>query len=120
MTTVAGKAPLMGNKMYDIVKYVTEIGLPAAGTLYFTLASIWGMPFSEQIVGTIAAVTVFLGVLLGLSRKSYNKSDAKYDGTVEIEETSDGKLFSLQIDEDPEYLDRKNEILFRVKSENTK
>ena len=48
--------------------------LPAAGTLYFTLAGIWGLPYGEQVVGTITAVDTFLGVILGISTSQYNKT----------------------------------------------
>ena len=61
----------LSNKTYDILKWIAQILLPALGTLYFALASIWGFPYAEQIVGTITAVDTFLGVLLGLSSKNY-------------------------------------------------
>ena len=64
----------MSNKMYDILKYIAQIILPAIGTLYFALASIWGFPYAEQIVGTITAVDTFLGVILKISTDSYNKT----------------------------------------------
>lgn len=63
----------MSNKLYDILKYVAQIVLPAIGTLYFALASIWGLPYGEQIVGTITAIDAFLGALLGISTYCYNK-----------------------------------------------
>lgn len=62
------------NKVYDVLKYVTQIVLPAIGTLYFALSGIWGFPYAEQVVGTITAVVTFLGVLLGISSANYNKS----------------------------------------------
>ena len=61
------------NKTYDILKKVAQYLLPAAGTLYFALAGIWGFPYGEEIVGTITAVDTFLGVLLGVSTSQYNK-----------------------------------------------
>lgn len=61
------------NKVYDWLKWIAELFLPAAGTLYFALAGIWGFPFGEQIVGTIVAVDTFLGVILGISKIAYNK-----------------------------------------------
>ena len=64
----------MSNKTYDVLKWIAQIFLPAVGTLYFALASVWGLPYSEQIVGTITAVDTFLGVLLGISSAKY-KSD---------------------------------------------
>lgn len=62
----------MSNKVYDILKFIAQIVLPALGTLYFALASIWGFPYGQQIVGTIAAVDTFLGALLGISTAKYN------------------------------------------------
>ena len=52
----------MTNEMYDILKYIAQIVLPAVGTLYFALASIWGLPYAEEILGTITAIDTFLGV----------------------------------------------------------
>ena len=63
----------MSNKTYDILKWVAQYLIPAVGTLYFALASIWGLPYGEQIVGTLTAVDTFLGVLLGISTAQYNK-----------------------------------------------
>lgn len=63
----------MSNRVYDILKWVAQLLLPAAGTLYFALAGIWGWPYGEQVVGTITAVDTFLGVLLGISTLKYNQ-----------------------------------------------
>ena len=64
----------LSNKTYDVLKFIAQIVLPALGTLYFSLASIWGCPYGEEIVGSIATVDTFLGALLGLSTIQYNKS----------------------------------------------
>ncbi len=63
----------MSNKVYDVLKWIAQILLPALGTLYFALAGIWDFPYAEAIVGTITAVDTFLGVLLGISTVNYNK-----------------------------------------------
>ena len=65
----------MSNAMYDKLKFVAQILLPAIGTLYFALAGIWGFPYAEQIVGTITAVDTFLGVVLGISTMNYNEDN---------------------------------------------
>ena len=65
----------MSNKVYDVLKFVAQILLPAIGTLYFALARIWDLPYAEQIVGTITAVDAFLGALLGISTMQYNKQE---------------------------------------------
>ena len=64
----------MSNKAYDALKYVAQIVLPALATLYFALAQIWGLPYGEQVVGTITAVDAFLGALLRLTTIKYEKS----------------------------------------------
>lgn len=63
----------MSNKVYDVLKFIAQVVLPAVGTLYFTLSGIWGLPFGEQIVGTITAVDTFLGAVLMISSAKYKK-----------------------------------------------
>ena len=63
----------LSDKVYDILKWIAQILLPALGTLYFALSSIWGFPYGEQIVGTITVLDTFLGVILGISTIQYNK-----------------------------------------------
>lgn len=63
----------MSNKMYDVLKWIAQILLPAAATLYFALSQIWGLPYGEEIVGTITAFDAFLGALLGISSLSYKR-----------------------------------------------
>lgn len=65
----------LSNKAYDILKWVAQIALPALGALYFGLAQIWGFPYGEEIVGTIAVIDTFLGALLGISSAQYYKEN---------------------------------------------
>ena len=71
----------MKNETYDILKYIAQILLPAIATLYFAVANIWGLPYGEQIVGTITAIDAFLGVCLGISSDNYHKSIGGSDET---------------------------------------
>ena len=64
---------MLNDKVYDIMKWIAMVCLPALGTLYFALAGIWGFPYGEQVVGTIMAIDTFLGALLGISSIQYNK-----------------------------------------------
>lgn len=68
----------MSNKMYDVLKWIAQLFLPAAATLYFALANIWGLPYGEEIVGTITAIDAFLGVILGISSKVYYDDLSNY------------------------------------------
>lgn len=65
----------MNNKTYDIMKYVAQIVLPACGTLYFALAQIWGLPYGQEVVGTITAFDTFLGAILMISTAKYNDEE---------------------------------------------
>lgn len=64
----------MSNKVYDVLKWIALILIPAIGTLYFALAGIWGFPYAEAIVGTLTAVDTFLGAILGISTSMYKKN----------------------------------------------
>lgn len=63
----------MSNETYDFLVWITQIVLPALGTLYFALAGLWGFPYAEQIVGTITALDAFLGAVLKISNDQYKK-----------------------------------------------
>ena len=54
----------MSNKLYDVLKYIAQIILPAIGTLYFALAGIWGLPYGEEVVGTITEYKSDLELIL--------------------------------------------------------
>lgn len=64
----------LSDKTYNVLKWISVIVLPAMGTFYFALAGIWGLPYGEQIVGTIVAIETLLGTLLGISTVQYNKN----------------------------------------------
>ena len=60
------------DRVYDILKWVCVIALPAIATLWFTLGKIWGFPYLAEVEGTIVAIDTFLGALLGISTIAYN------------------------------------------------
>ena len=63
----------MSDKVYDVLKWLALIVLPALATLYFAVAQIWGLPYGEQVVGTITAIETFIGAIVGISNITYNK-----------------------------------------------
>ena len=65
----------ISNKVYDVLKWIAQYLLPALGTLYFALSTIWGFPYGEQVVGTSTAIDAFLGAILGLSSATYYKNE---------------------------------------------
>lgn len=109
---------MITGRLYDWLKYTAQIVLPALGTLYFTLAGIWGLASGDEVVGTIMAIDLFLGVVLGISQVNYNKQVA--DGVMNVEETEGGQKFSLELNSDPTELPDKREARFRVKKGGTK
>lgn len=107
--------PLLVGKLYDRVKFTTQVVLPATSTLYFTLGAVWGLPYVEQVIGTLAAIATFLGVILGFSSKAYYASDARFDGSAVIMRTDEGKkIVSLELNGDPAQLIEQEEIRFKV------
>lgn len=68
---------LLNDKTYNVLKWVALIALPAGGTLYYTLANIWGLPYAEQVVATVVAANTFLGAVLGVSTYQYNKVNSE-------------------------------------------
>ena len=63
----------MDSKVFDIIRFVGEIVLPALGALYFGIAQICGLPYGEMVVGIITCVTTAVGTIVGFSRKKYNE-----------------------------------------------
>jgi hypothetical protein len=69
---------ILTNKLYEIMKWITLILLPAISMLYLALSEVWGLPYADQIVGTIAAVDLFLGMVLGISSYTYKTNNPLY------------------------------------------
>ena len=104
---------IITNKLwYDRMKFITQVGLPALGTLYFALAGIWGLPAAEQVVGTIVAVDTFLGVVLLISTNNYNAQNSM--GTIDINDIGGRMVYTLNLNDDPEHLGDKETVSFRV------
>lgn len=109
---------LFSNNAYDKVKFCAMIVFPAAGTLYFALASIWGLPWGEEVVGSIIAVDAALGAILGIANRSYEASDAKYDGEIVVEEHPDGTrtgVLQLKNYANPADVVKQDEARFKVR-----
>lgn len=102
---------ILSNKAYDILKWGTIVLLPALGTLYFGLGNLWGFPYIEEVVGSIAVLETFLGALIGVSTKNY-----KGDGVIEIDQTSDPELgyFQVNTNDTIDKIAKKKEILLKV------
>ena len=70
----------LSNKCYDVLKFICTVFLPALGTFIFAISKIWGFPpYAENIVGTLSALAVFIGALIGISSAQYNKENQPPD-----------------------------------------
>lgn len=108
---------LISNQTYDLLKKIVTVVLPALATLYASLSLVWGLPNSEAVVATFAALATFGGVLLSVSTKSWNSSEGKYDGellTVGNDPDTGLPNLQLNINTDPNKLASKSTI--RLKS----
>lgn len=65
---------MLSNKLFDALKWLTLVGIPALTTAYVGLSAIWGWPYADQVAKTSAVVCVLLGSLLGISTIQYNKA----------------------------------------------
>jgi hypothetical protein len=105
---------VLSDRAYNILKHFASAGLPGLITLYFTLAQIWHLPNTEQVMGTASAVNMFLGAILGISTVRYNNSDAKYVGAIEVTDDGTKKTFSLNLKGSPEDLESLDSATFKV------
>jgi hypothetical protein len=106
---------VFSNKVYDKLKFVAQILLPALGTLYATVSGLNHWPNTEEVVGTIMAVDFFLGTILGLSTTQFNKNDPRNVGTLEVDNSSDvPKLtFNIETEDHASFAD-KDAVTFKV------
>jgi len=65
----------MSNKVYDVLKFIAQIVLPALATLWAALGKIWGWPLVAEITATICAVDAFMGAVLQISSNQYRKAE---------------------------------------------
>ena len=79
----------LNDKLYDVLKWVCMIGLPAVGTLYKVLSGIWWLPLGDEVLATITAICAFLGAILGISTAEYRAEQNKAQYENKLNELSD-------------------------------
>ena len=103
------------NRTYDALLWAVKYFLPGLGTLYFSVAGLWGLPYAEQVVGTIVAVTLFLSAMLGISKANYKSDPNNFDGVVHIDERKeDADYWTFEPTQALVDLAGKKELLFKV------
>lgn len=83
--------PFLDDHTYNVLKKAVMVTLPACATAYIAIAAIWGWDYSEQIAGTLTALTTFLGIILRVAANNYNNNDENLDGTLSATELDDGR-----------------------------
>lgn len=103
---------MLSNHTYDILKWIAQILLPSLGTLYFTLSSLWNLPFTNEVIGTITAIDTFLGFLLERSSATYQG-----DGVMMIDKSDQAvDVYRMELNSPIEDLDSKDSVTFKVKN----
>lgn len=63
----------LNDKIYDILKWISLIALDAIGVAYESLATVWGLPFGDEVMKTCTIISILIGTLIGISTYNYNK-----------------------------------------------
>lgn len=103
---------MLPNKVYDVAKDINLTILPGIGALYYALSGVWGLPKADEVVATIAALVTFIGLIIKLGDRSYNNSDAKFDGDLYVGPQTNRFVYNEPL----EVLEQKDSISFRVRS----
>lgn len=103
----------LDNKLYDRLKFLALVLLPALGTLYFGLDELWGWNHGLQVVGSISLIDTFLGVVLHLSTNQYYKNGQNFDGTLNVTDEQPPQLL-VQLNSDPTDLPGKHSVEFNI------
>lgn len=99
------------NKVYNVLKWIALILLPALSTLVMALGDIWGLPYREQISLTIAAIDTFLGAVLAISTAAY-----KGEGKIAIDPGSEECVVLLNNEDTLEKAQKAGKILLSVET----
>lgn len=105
---------VMNPGLYNKLKFTALTVLPALTTLYFAIGSVWNLHHLTEVIGTMTAVDTFLGVLIGLSAATYNKSGAGLVGHISIVQDADSKRYILELNGEPSDIDSMKTATFSV------
>lgn len=78
---------MIPDNIYNILKWICLILLPALAFGYGQLSEIWGLPMAEQIPKTINLIATIIGILIGVSTYNYKQdNDIIVKKKVEVKE----------------------------------
>lgn len=117
---VIGDAPpqdttLLSNSVYDRLKQVAAVWLPALAVLYITVAPFWGLPKQEEVAGTIMAIDLFLGAALGVLSRQYSNSDARFDGQILVSPGEEPDTSQVRVQAETAAVAEKDEVVLKVR-----
>lgn len=104
---------VLNSKVYDILKWLVQIVLPAIGACYAALAALWGFPYAEQVVGSISAICVLLGACLRISNSNYD-GDGVLTVNSDLDDDDENK-YNLTLTKDLATLANKKSFVVTVK-----
>ena len=70
---------ILPDKIYNILKWIALVAIPAIGVFYFTISKIWGLPYGAEITATLDALALLIGTLIGVSHLSIKREEAQQD-----------------------------------------
>jgi len=108
---------ILSSRTYDLAKKLVEIILPAFTALYVGLSALWDLPAPEKVAGTVALISTFIGVCLGISSSTFKKVNDLNAGTIVVDEEEGRILYSLEVNGDPEEIASKSSVTFKVHKE---
>ena len=109
------KGFFLSDRIYNVLRSLSRVVLPCTGAIIFVVDRFAPLPKALQLLGAIITIDFLIGVFLVIVNYFYNASEAKYAGTINVVlGTHGGKIFSLELKEDPENLDTHDEVTFKV------
>jgi hypothetical protein len=110
--------PWLSDNVYNALKNITQLWLPAFGTLYVSLASLWGLGRPEAVAATCLALATFFGVILRVTNNAYVRKGIGQVGAIVVTQpTPDSLSYSLELDGDPADLKDMSQVTFRVQNQ---
>lgn len=108
----------MSNTAYDYLRFCTRLLFPGMAIAYFVVADTVGLPDTPTVLRTLLLIEFLLGAVLHYSTYSYNKSEGKFAGYINITHNAIDrrKIFTLDLNRDPTELEHSTELLFKVVS----
>jgi hypothetical protein len=116
---IVGDAPpkanvLLSDGWYNRLMPVAQIWLPALAVFYISIAPLWGLPKQEEVAGTIMALNLLLGAVLGISNKQYKNSDARFGGVIDVVPNRETGNTDLNVSLDTETVATKDEVVVKI------